>query len=383
MQGKYRYRVAYGGRASGKSHEMHLMALLKAMKEKMTILCTRETMTSIKDSVHATLSRLIDDYALSGFQVTEHKITHKNGSKFIFAGLRTNVDSIKSLQGVNLCIIEEAANISQESWDKLNPTIREEGSEIWVIFNPNREDDPMYQMFVVNPPKRAKVIKSNYTDNPFCSEESKKQAEECKERDYEAYLHIWEGELNKKSDSLVFAGKYTTSLFQTPDNVDFLYGLDFGFSTDPTALTRSFIVGKTLYIDQELYGYHVETDHLPAFLERLPNIKKAVIRADNARPETISYLNRHGFTVKAATKGKGSVEDGISYLRSFDKIIIHERCQNTIKEFKTYSYKINKTTGDILPDLEDKNNHAIDSLRYAHEPLIKGNKGPRIRVVSW
>jgi phage terminase large subunit len=388
LSGEARYRVAYGGRASGKSHEMHLMALLKAMEKPLTILCARETMTSIANSVHATLKSLVEKHSLEGFTIQEHKVIHKNGSKFIFAGLKTTgIDSIKSMQGVNLVIIEEASSISQESWDKLDPTIREEGSEIWLLFNPDKETDPVYQMFIANPLPDSKVTKSTYLDNPFCPEVSKRQAEQTKARDYEKYLHVWMGELNTKSEAQVFSGKFTTAIFDAPENVQYLYGLDFGYSADPSALTRSYITEedgkKTLYIDAEAYKYHVEIDHLPAFLDTIPNIRKALIYADCSRPDTINHLCRQGFFVKGARKGTGSVEDGISYLKGFDKIIIHERCPNTIKEFKAYSWKVHRQTGDVLPELEDKNNHAIDSLRYSHEPLIKGKGGPRVRIVSW
>ena len=119
---------------------------------------------------------------------------------------------------------------------------------------------------------------------------------------------------------------------------------------------------------------------LGAFVSKLVDSKKDMIRADNARPELISHLKREGFSIRAADKWKGSVEDGITYLRSFDEIVIHEDCINTIKEAELWSYKTDKINGEPLSELVDANNHAFDALRYALQPIIKPAPMPSIRV---
>jgi hypothetical protein len=146
---------------------------------------------------------------------------------------------------------------------------------------------------------------------------------------------------------------------------------------DPSTLIRCFIDGRKLYIDREAWGIGVEIDNTPALFDTVETARKWPIKADCARPETISYMRRQGFNISPAKKWQGSIEDGIEFLKTFD-IIIHPRCQHTIDEFNHYSYKVDKQTGDILPQIVDANNHLCDSLRYALDGLIKGHGTMRI-----
>jgi phage terminase large subunit len=137
-----------------------------------------------------------------------------------------------------------------------------------------------------------------------------------------------------------------------------------------------------LYIDYEAYGVGVDIDATPQLFDTVPGAREWPITADSARPETISYMQQHGFPrMRKAKKGKGSVEDGVSFLRGFKEIVIHERCKHTADEFKMYSYKRDRLTGDILPVIEDKHNHAIDALRYAVEPVMLKNRTPQVTAV--
>lgn len=673
VEENYRYKVAYGGRSSGKSYSMILASLAKAMEKKIRVLCVRQFQNSIADSVHKliadTIYRLkIDKY----FQITQSSIRCINGSEFIFKGIHNNVQEIKSLEGIDLCVCEEAQNVPDDSWEVLIPTIRKEGSEIWVCFNPQMEDDATYRRFVKNPPPDCKSVLINYTDNPWCPEVMKKEAENCKALDYAKYEHIWLGHTVMETDAQIFKGKFELLDFEADDFTEFFYGADWGFAClggnsmvstnkgdipikdikvgdmvftrdgykkvlstnkkgkkavfrlefttkdniiitgdhriytsdgwkrvdelkgdeivclkklslmgrfikgirtvntqitsiinrgrnkescigiygntimerfqkimmsttsikthltmkletlcalakanikkfitktnsvisrkklckcieksmdiqkktgkkeeknlwrrlkngvgyvknvgknllsqmfiknsvaqivekgltrgiakgnmyakyvvkglwhqltdlekpvlknvhinliplteqeevyditvengeffsngllvhncDPTAVTRCFIEDNCLYIDYESGGVGVEMEELPALFDKIPDIRKWRIRADAARPETISYVARHGFDCIAAEKWKGSVEDGIEYLRSFKKIYIHPRCKHVYDEFKYYSYKKDRISGDILPIVVDAWNHYIDSIRYALQPYIK-NKG--------
>src|SRR5215471_12375229 len=147
-----RYKVFHGGRGSGKSWTFATVLILRAAERPLRILCTRETMTSIRESVHQLLCDRI--YALSladQFVIGTASIRHANGSEFIFAGLRHNVSQIRSLEGIDVAWVEEAANITNASWEILVPTIRKDGSEIWISFNPILESDATYQRFVVRP----------------------------------------------------------------------------------------------------------------------------------------------------------------------------------------------------------------------------------------
>jgi phage terminase large subunit len=151
----------------------------------------------------------------------------------------------------------------------------------------------------------------------------------------------------------------------------YYYGADWGFSVDPTALVRCFIVDKKLYIDYESYGVKVDIDKTPALFDLIPGVRMHMITADSARPETISAMRNYGFKIKSSIKGKGSVEDGIAHLRSFEQIVIHERCRHTIDEFRNYCYKVDKHTDEISTVPEDKSNHVLDALRYSIEDVMR------------
>ena len=369
-----RYKVAYGGRGSAKSWTVARCLILNAIKSKVRILCTRQLQTSIKDSVHKLLCDSINDLKLNEyFNITRDAITCINGSEFIFKGLQNQTNEIKSMEGINFCWCEEAQSISEDSWQILIPTIRKEGSEIWITFNPDREEDATYQRFVKNIPPDSVVELVNYYDNPWFPDVLRKEMEYCKEVDFGKYEHVWLGKTVIDTDAQIYHGKFEMLDFETPENVTFYYGADWGFANDPTALIRCFIKEQCLYIDYESGGIGVEFEELPALFDSVPDSRKYEIRSDSARPETISYMTRQGFKTTACPKWKGSVEDGIEYIRSFRRIYVHPRCKHTYEEFKFYSYKQDKNTGDILPIVLDKDNHYLDALRYALNPYIQKN----------
>ncbi len=191
-----RYKVLYGGRGSGKSHQVARALIVMATQKPLRILCTRELQKSIKDSVLKLLADIIIEHNLEHlFQIQTTTIRCMNGSEFIFAGLRNNPTEIKSMEGVDIVWCEEAANITKESWDLLIPTIRKDNSEIWVTFNPRFETDATFQRFILNTPDNCILKKFNYTDNPFFNNTLREEMELCKKLLYEDYLHIWEGEL--------------------------------------------------------------------------------------------------------------------------------------------------------------------------------------------
>jgi hypothetical protein len=180
----------------------------------------------------------------------------------------------------------------------------------------------------------------------------------CKERDYEAYLNIWEGECKKHSNALIFAGRFKVEDFDTPLDARFYQGADWGFAKDPTTLIRCFMQDRTIYIDREAWGVGVDLDETPALFDTIDTARKWPIKADNARPETISFMKRRGFHISGAKKWAGSIEAGIEFLKAYD-IVIHPRCRHTIDEFNNYSYKVDKQTGDVLPVIVDAWNHCL------------------------
>ena len=653
---KWRYKVAYGGRGSGKSYGFADACLVRAISGKTRILCARQIQASIKDSVHKLLCDRISALKLDAlFEITRDSIRCITGSEFIFKGIQNNVMEIKSMEGIDVCWVEEAQSVNDESWEVLIPTIRKEDSEIWVTFNPNREEDSTYRRFVTSPPPDCKSVLVNYMDNPYFPDVLRKEMEYCKQIDYPRYEHIWLGKTIMETEAQIFKGKFEIKEFEAEPYTEFYYGADWGFAClggdtmvstnkgdvpiknikvgdmvltregyknsiiatgdhrvftedgwkcvselkeketicqnrlnlmgrfikgirkvntptifttkqekrtesttgmcgsfimglfrmvmifitlmgillimpleilfvlakvntrrftiktnledcqkklpaemdiqkkigwkeeknlwkrlkkgvvyaknvgenllsrmftrsfvvqgventqihviakkntfvkravknlwhhliakeklvqknvhinlhllkekqevyditvengeffangilvhncDPTAITRCFIKDKCLYIDYEAGGIGVEMEEIPALFDSIPDVRKWKIRSDCARPETISYVARQGFDCVGAEKWKGSVEDGIEYLRSFEKIYIHPRCKHTYDEFKYYSYKKDKISGDILPIVVDAWNHYIDSIRYALEPYIK-NKGRMVVSDGW
>ncbi len=377
--GTYRYRVLRGGRGSGKSFSVAKMSAIWGAIQPIRILCTREFQNSIKQSFYAEVANAIksDPWLESVYEVGRDFIRHRtNGTEYLFAGLRHNIDSIKSMAQINLVICEESETIPHSSWRDLIPTIRAPNSEIIIIYNPKRRDSWVAQQFDGESlPPRTALVDVNAVDNPWLPAVLEEQRLYDREHlDPALYGHIWEGKYYEQSEAQIFSGKYRIAEFEPRQEWDGPYcGLDFGFANDETAATKSWVNGDTLYIEHELYQKHLETDHMAAELAKaIPDIEHLTIRADNARPETISYLKRHGLPkVVPCNKGKGSVEDGIEFIKSFREVVIHPRCKNTINEFDLYSYKIDRLSGDVLPVIIDSFNHAIDSLRYGLEPLMR------------
>lgn len=367
-----RYKVFYGGRGSGKTHAIAEYLIASALLNTERVLCTREIQKSIKESVYKVLESKISKLRLDKyFFKTETSITCINGSEFIFAGLRSNVDSIKSMEGITKCWVEEAQSISRNSLDVLIPTIRKPGSELIFSFNPCNERDAVYQDFVVNTPENAVVIKVNYNDNPFFPDVLEQERLNCERKNPDDYNWIWLGELRKISDAQIFKNVYEVHEFETPKNARFYHGADWGFADDPTALIRCFIQNGCLYIDKEACEKHVELDDMPRLFNNIDTIKKWPTYGDSARPDIIKYMQRRGYHIRKCEKWSGSVEQGIAYIRNFEKVIIHPRCISTIDEFDKYSYKQDRNSNEILPVPEDRNNHCIDALRYALTKKIK------------
>jgi phage terminase large subunit len=206
-------------------------------------------------------------------------------------------------------------------------------------------------------------------DNPFFPEVLRREMEWDRARDQETYDHIWGGDYEKHAEARVFKN-WKVVEFETPDDVVLRFGGDWGYAVDPTVLIRCYLVGeKTLRIDHEAYQVGCEIDQTPELFRSVPGAEAWTITADSARPETISYLQRHGFPrMKAAKKGPDSVKEGIIFLQGYD-IEVHPRCTRTIQELKRYAYKKDHLTGQVTPVLLDKENHVIDSLRYAVEDL--------------
>jgi phage terminase large subunit len=335
------------------------------------------------------VKRLLDDeidrLGFRGFFTsTDSEIRGKNGSLFIFAGLQHNIDSIKSMEGIDICWCEEAQTLSQTSLNTLVPTIRKPNSQLIFSWNPKEATDPVENMFtIVEPPPRTFLIKVNWDQNPWFPDVLKEEMEYDKRTDRGKYLHVWEGEYLTRSNANVFQNWYKED-FETPSDAFFRFGCDWGFSVDPTVIVRCYIDGRKIFIDQEAWKVGCEIDDTPALFATVEDSEKWPIIADSASPERISYMRKHGYPkMMKALKGRRSVEEGVEFLRSYE-IIVHPRCVHTIDELEHYKYKIDPQTDEVTNVLEDKNNHVMDSLRYACEAVrrtIKSRENPAENMI--
>jgi phage terminase large subunit len=384
-----RHIALWGGRGAAKSRSIGTALILQAAQEHHRVLCGREFQNSIRDSV----KRLLDDeIARCGlnhlFDSTEREIRGPNDSLFIFSGLRGNANGIRSLEGLTDAWIEEAQAVSQGSIDTLEPTLRTPRSRLFWSWNPDLETDPVDAMFRGNddekwpgPPPRSVVVNVNYDRNPWFPDDLREKMEWDRARDIDKYNHIWLGQYRRNSEARVLK-RWRVETFESPTNVEYRLGADFGFSIDPSCAVRCWIDGTQLFVDQEAWGLHIEIVDLPALFMTIPDAEKYWMTADSSRPETISHLRNNGFPrIAPALKGPRSLEEGVEFLKSYD-IVVHPRCERLISELTLYSYKVDSLTGQVTAVLEDKDNHMIDALRYAVEGARRALKNDRKVIVK-
>ena len=388
-----RYKGARGGRGSGKSHFFAELWLDESIREKLDFVCVREHQKSLQFSVKKLLESKIELYnAGAYFEVQDKKITSHQRGLTIFEGMANHTaDSIKSLEAFDRAYCEEGQKLSQRSLDLLRPTIRKSGSELWFSWNPDMPTDPVDALLVSDsPPPGAVVVKANYSENPWFPDELKKEMEYDRARDPEKYAHVWLGGYQMRSETRVFKN-WRVEEFDVDRNAIKRQGADWGYAIDPTVLIQSYIEGRTLYVCYEAYRIGCEIIDTPSLFQTVPEAERWPVIADSARPETISYMQKHGFPrMYAAVKGAGSIEEGVNFLQGFD-IVVHPRCKHTIDELTMYSYKTDPLTGRVLPLLQDKKNNVIDALRYSHEgarkvksmrPIVKPRHEPREQAAT-
>lgn len=382
LLGSCRFKGADGGRGSGKSHFFMDTAVdYSTSFSGLRIVFIREVQKSLKRSSKQLFEDKIEQYNLKrhGFVPMRDEIRLPGNGIAIFQGMQDHTaDSIKSLEGFDVFAVEEAQNLSSRSLTLLTPTARSTNRtvlkqpELWFGWNKKFPDDPIDEFFRAKPPS-SRHVHTTYRDNPMFPPELLPEVEWMRRRDPEQYAHVWEGGYLTRSQARVF-NNWRVEEFDVPGDAVFHLGADWGFSVDPSVLICCFIIGRTLYVSHEAWKIGCEIDDLPALFDTLDPDKPRMARrwpitADSQRPDTISYMLRHGYVnITHARKGPGSIEDGIEFLRNYN-IVVHPRCVHTIDELTHYSYKVDRLTDKVLPILEDKANHTIDSLRYAVEGI--------------
>ena len=388
-----RYKVMYGGRGGAKSWSIARALILRAYSEKLRILCAREYQTSISDSVMSLLVKQISELGLTAwFSVTKTKITSlTTGSEFIFKGLHFSIDEIKSTEGIDICWVEEAQVVSKRSWDVLRPTIRKEGSEIWVSFNPELETDPTYKMFITENLPDSWVQKVSWSDNPYLSTALEAERRISLENDPEAYDWIWNGNPRKISRESIFGDRLIVMTFERPQDIKMFYGIDWGFFPDPMVLIEFFVVDDCLYINDESYSWSTSPDEsFDVLYTKVPGVISGTdVVADNARPEMIKQVRKSAIaagkmiSIREARKWPGCVEDRIGFIRGFKQIFVHERCDHFKREAPLYKYKTDLKTGEILPVPIDKHNHGWDAIGYGLDGYILTNANIASRIKAY
>lgn len=374
-----RYKVLYGGRGGSKSWGVARALLVKGSEKKLRILCAREFQASIKDSVHKLLSDQIIDLNLQSFyEVQQTTIKGKNGTEFIFIGLKHNVAQLKSYEGADIIWCEEAQTISKNSWDVVIPTIRKDGSEIWMTFNPELETDETYQRFVVHPPKDSIVIDINYKDNPWFPPVLEQERLALQERDLASYLNVWEGKCKQAIEGAIYAKQLQEAdlanrIKSVPYNPASLVHThwDLGWS-DTTAI---WFVQKVGFEYHVIDCYENNLQDIAHYVKVL-NEKGYTYGTDwlphDARAKELGtglsieeQLRRLGRTVRITPML--SIIDGIAAGRSifpqcwFDK----EKCADGINALRHYQYGVNSETGQMSKDpLHNWASHFGDAWRY-------------------
>ena len=381
-----RYKGAYGGRGSGKSHAFaEMMIEAHIMDQSSRSVCVREVQKSLAQSVKRLLELKIEQMnAGSYFEVQEAVIKSRKGDGLILFQAMQNhtADSIKSLEGYDRAWCEEAQSLSQRSLDLLRPTIRKPGSELWFTWNPSQATDPVDVLLRgPTPPPDAAIVEVNFSDNPWFPEVLRAEMEYDRARDPEKYQHVWRGAYLTNSEARVFRN-WKVEEFEAPKDAIHRLGADWGFAVDPTVLVRCHLVGRTLYVDHEAYALGCDITATPDLFMSISEAEKWPMVADSSRPETISHMRKHGFPkITAAVKGANSVSEGIEWLKSYD-IVVHPRCQHVIDELSLYSYKTDTLTGAVLPVLQDRDNHCIDALRYALEGVRRAQAARPVAEVT-
>lgn len=401
-----RYKVLKGGRGGAKSWGIARALLLLGTTKPIRVVCAREFQMSISQSVHALLSDQIAAMGLSSFyEIIKSEIRGLNGTQFLFAGLHHNVQNIKSLEGCDICWVEEAQAVSPSSWNTLIPTIRKEGSEIWISFNPNLESDPTYQRFVVKPPKNSIIITINWQDNPWFPQVLKDEKNDLMERDYDQYLNVWEGHCKVTLDGAIYAeqirqatkaGRFMSVPIDASKPVQTFWDLG---RSDKTAIWFAQQIG----FDYRIVDYYENQGHaLGHYLKILQN--RAYVYGDCWLPHdadnellsserTITQQVR-AFGYKPRVLPRVSIASGIEAARSifpncyFDQ----EKCADGLHCLRHYRYDVDPETQQYSKNpLHDWASHGADAFRYLAMALREVTKKtakevkprPRVGAQSW
>lgn len=357
----WREVAIYGGRYSLKSHTVARVLLIRARQKKTRVGCFREFQSSIAESSHQLLSDLIKHYNLTDFQVTDKAIINTvNGSDFLFKGLWNNEQSIKSVEGIDVAWVEEAQTISKESLEVLTPTVRKDGSQIIYTYNRFTEDDPVHTRLIVEGRPNTLIINVNYDiaiKYGMMPKVILDEIEDDKANRPALYKHKWLGEPSS-SERKVY--KDWAIIEEIPHEARLeRYGLDFGYTNDPTAIVAIHYYNGGYILDEITYQRGLKNNQIA---EILKNQTESIVVADSAEPKSIDEIREHGINIIPTVKGKDSILNGINKVQQ-QRISMTKRSVNLIKEYRNYLFKTDKN-GKIVNEPEEIFNHMMDAVRY-------------------
>lgn len=386
-----RYKVMHGGRGGGKSWSVAGVLLAMASAKPLRVLCAREIQKSIKQSVHQLLTDQIARLGLwAFFEVLETEIRGINGSLFLFAGLQSHtVDSIKSFEGCDIVWVEEAHGVSKKSWDVLIPTIRKEGSEIWLTLNPDMESDETYQRFIASPSPDTWVVEINWRDNPWFPEVLNQERLKAKRSMLaDDYAHIWEGKARRVAEGAIYRHEME-SLYLERRARDVPYDptlpvhtvWDLGWN-DAMSISLVQRGPQDVRIIDYIEDSHRTLDWYVAQLEKRPyrwgtdylphDGKTKNFQTGKSTEQLLRELGRHN--VASQPRGQ-DVEEGIKALRMlFPRLYIDQtKCARLLECLKRYQRRIHAVTGEPMEPLHDAYSHGADCARYiaAWVPLMR------------
>lgn len=399
-----RFKCAYGGRGGSKSWSAARALLLLGQQYSIRVLCAREFQASISESVHQLLQDQIVNLGLTDFySVAKADITGRNGSRFYFSGIASNVTKIKSYEGVNICWLEEAENLSEYSWDIIEPTIRREGfikgteAEIWVTFNPRLPTDFVYRKFVLDPPENAFVTKVNYFDNPWCPQTILNSAKRMEEKDPEKYSHIYLGEPRKFLDGAVYHtelrdanrdGRITKVPYDPTLGVSCFF--DLGWA-DATAVWFAQKAGHEIRLIDYMEDSQKPIDFYLKEINRRPYTIDTVCLPHDAKAASLGT----GKSIEEIIRNKGfrthvipklSLTDGINALRSVFPLMWFDaqRCEKGIEAVRNYAYEKQPEHIGGFKDTpaHNQHSHASDALRYVAIGLKSSRSKPEPKYLQ-
>lgn len=373
----WREAAIYGGRGSLKSHTVARFFLIRARQKKYRFGCFREFQNSIAESSHQLLADLINKYELTEFKVTDNAIYNTlTGSDFIFKGLHHNEQSIKSIEGMDYAWVEEAQTVSGNSIDVLVPTVRKPGSKIIYTYNRLEEEDPVHKRLVIEGRPNTLVLNINYDvalKHGWFPEVLRLEMEDDKANRPALYKHKWLGEPNTL-EGRIYEGWAIVD--EIPHEAKLVrYGLDFGYSIDPTVIVAIYYYNGGYIVDEVTYQKGLSNKSIA---DILGNREQAIVIADSAEPKSIDEIHNYGVNIQGVVKGADSVRQGIQYVQE-QKISLTARSVKTRTAYVHYKWAVDRDGNVIHPNTPDDTVHEwsnpMDAIRYGFESLR-----PRVNV---